>query len=251
MMNNRSFTDDDRHRMEVLLMEVACQNNEGFDNLTQTACTENSMKSAILCFARSISFLNDAMNMGIDSAELGFEQRFPSPFSCEDAPGLQDESSLYVQCRLTTFDPIVFNTRSGINIVSMILLFNLGIACHSLGLKCQDEEMVNKAMRIYDICAGAVAQTCDTDHDWGVMHDLAWAFSVGAKNNRAVLSYQCFGKRGEAINLLKNLCSDIHEFCVTNNEMESGVLEAAEASDVFLNFVILQSPVASIAAKAA
>lgn len=251
MMNNHPFSDD-RQRLEVLLMEVTCQNNEGVDYLTQQpssgtgTCTDHRFKCAVLCFTRSISLLNEAMSMNMDSASLDIQQRLPEMFSCTNASELQDDSPLYVQRRLTTFDPMVFNTRSGTNIVSMLLLYNLGIACHSVGLQSQDEEMVNKAEAFYDICAGAVV-----DRDWGIMYNLAWACSMGARNNRAVLAHQYFGNRGMATKLFEDLCSDIHEFCVTNDDVGPSILSAADTSEIFLNFVILKSPLVFSAAKAA
>ena len=179
---------------KLLLSTVASQNNEGVHFLivpSQTHSNKERAQTAITCFQNSMLSLKEAMDLEmIDLTSLRFEGVLPSPF-CWMAvlPELAAEdggsSALYVQDRAAAIDPVIFNARLGLTIVSMILIFNLGLAYHALANECDDKEAAQKAKRLYGFCVTTVAPDLDTLCGGGEMYSgIVWAMLVAARNNK-------------------------------------------------------------------
>ncbi|CAB9513865.1 unknown protein [Seminavis robusta] len=216
-------------------------NQEGIDRLKV-----KDMRGAVRFFANAVELARIRTNT-VPAMDIEEDLAAPSKLRLVSVPlpplgQRADESILHVHnCafqvmfhRPTTGDHHQPMNASDTNAIVTAILFNLGLACHSLGMQFQSAQHLQKACNLYNLCVTRMIPRLLPDH-----HPLGakTIMTVVCLNNQAQIYYDCWGNVPLAMELATQIQRHVDQLKTSQNGQR--LIGSSEVGDILLNAYIM------------
>jgi hypothetical protein len=213
--------------------EVTSLNNEGVHCLllSDAGAARHRFKAALAMVNSQLGAHDGVLDVGAATGVVAGNPQLAS-FAI---PGMNDDC-FYVHNQALIFRVGVLGSFQDVNMASSILVFNLALSYHLVGMASNSESNLRAACRLYVTCA-KLALTSDT-------HMVGSALAVASMNNMAQIEYRLLADPGKALEILNGL-QLCHELGQTT------FMDPLHIDEIVLNIICASRVSATPAASAA
>jgi len=222
----------------ALMQKCSQSNNTGVWHLVSA---EGDAKEAMRCFRATMSTLHEYLSSNDDATTAaddidvdaqmmieGDKSDSPPPLTSLSVTSMEDER-FYLHTQALIMDPSAMpKTKNGVQLLSAIILFNLGLACHNYGMLHNDAAKMAHATRMYELVGQLIL-------DEGAIEEYP-SLALASLNNQAYIEYYFGHNPTQADELLTRAATVAGQWLLEGND---GFMADVQLDQIMLNSLLV------------